>query len=107
MSKIEEALNEIFEEAAWTPDCQGKWDFDFTLLRVSSRYWPHGYNRNGKASATSEILLGMHTLKKFEVEAHSESEVKEQISKLVREWVFEYFQPTDKTLNPKQGIGNE
>lgn len=28
--------------AKWTPDCQGKWDFDGSILRVSTRYWPRG-----------------------------------------------------------------
>jgi hypothetical protein len=26
----------------WTPDCSGKWDYDYDLVRLSSRYWPQG-----------------------------------------------------------------
>jgi len=26
----------------WTPDCQGKWDYDCSLVHLSSRYWPRG-----------------------------------------------------------------
>ncbi len=26
----------------WTPDCQGKWDYDGRVLTVSTRYWPAG-----------------------------------------------------------------
>lgn len=26
--------------AAWTPDCQGKQDFDGPIISVSTRYWP-------------------------------------------------------------------
>jgi hypothetical protein len=26
----------------WTPDCQGKWDFDPTLVSFSSRAYPNG-----------------------------------------------------------------
>lgn len=26
--------------AAWTPDCQGKQDYDGRLLSISTRYWP-------------------------------------------------------------------
>lgn len=26
--------------AAWTPDCQGKWDYDGRLLSISTRYYP-------------------------------------------------------------------
>jgi hypothetical protein len=28
--------------ARWTPDCQGKWDYDGRYLVVSCRYWPQG-----------------------------------------------------------------
>lgn len=26
----------------WTPDCQGKWDFDGPVISVSTRLWPRG-----------------------------------------------------------------
>lgn len=26
----------------WTSDCSGKWDYDYDLVRLSSRYWPQG-----------------------------------------------------------------
>lgn len=28
--------------ARWTDDCQGKKDFDGTIIDISSRYWPRG-----------------------------------------------------------------
>jgi hypothetical protein len=28
--------------ARWTPDCQGKWDYDGRLIGISTRYWPCG-----------------------------------------------------------------
>lgn len=28
--------------AIWTDDCQGKKDFDGTLIHISTRYWPRG-----------------------------------------------------------------
>jgi len=28
--------------ARWTPDCQGKWDYDGRLISISTRYWPSG-----------------------------------------------------------------
>jgi len=28
--------------AKWTNDCQGKKDFDGSIIRVSTRYWPRG-----------------------------------------------------------------
>jgi hypothetical protein len=28
--------------ARWTPDCQGKWDYDGRLVSISTRYWPAG-----------------------------------------------------------------
>ncbi len=38
---------EMSEERAehhpeWTPDCQGKWDYDCNLVSLSCRYWPQG-----------------------------------------------------------------
>ena len=32
----------ITTTARWTPDCQGKWDFDGRFIVVSSRYYPQG-----------------------------------------------------------------
>lgn len=29
-------------QAEWTPDCQGKQDFDADLVRLSSRFYPRG-----------------------------------------------------------------
>jgi hypothetical protein len=43
--------------ARWTPDCQGKQDYDGRLLDISTRYWPSGYQRNGKPSAKAAIRL--------------------------------------------------
>jgi hypothetical protein len=28
--------------ATWTPDCQGKQDYDGRLISISTRYWPRG-----------------------------------------------------------------
>lgn len=30
---------DIINKSPWTPDCGGKWDLDFTLLKCSTRYW--------------------------------------------------------------------
>lgn len=30
---------DIINKSQWTPDCCGKWDLDFTLLKCSTRYW--------------------------------------------------------------------
>lgn len=38
--------------AAWTPDCQGKQDFDGSLISVSTRYWP-GPSDGGFMTVTS------------------------------------------------------
>lgn len=29
-------------DAKWTPDCQGKKDYDGQILSISTRYWPSG-----------------------------------------------------------------
>ena len=37
--RVDTDTSEFFQ---WTPDCQGKWDYDGAVVRVSSRYWPRG-----------------------------------------------------------------
>lgn len=34
--------NELTPCAKWSPDCQGKWDYDGSLISISCRYWPAG-----------------------------------------------------------------
>ena len=69
-----------FEDAVWKPDCQGKWDFDFPLVRVSSRYWPD-------FTATSSIMFGdkeiIHT--DDYIRGESEAEVKFKVEQWVNE----------------------
>ena len=35
-------LDELSVPAKWTPDCQGKWDYDGDIITVSTRYWGRG-----------------------------------------------------------------
>ena len=72
--------------AEWVDDCQGKKDFDATILRISTRYWPENYQVNKMCSAKSAIELvfketywdeGCDTLITKEFEAPTESEVKQ------------------------------
>jgi len=102
--------------AKWTPDCQGKWDFDGSLVTLSTRYWPRGggFHVMGpqtggdfvpssdimpdvKPSAHATIYLGdvadeyyddKVKLAEIEVEADTEAEVKAR----VEEWVAEQYE---------------
>jgi hypothetical protein len=42
----------------WTPDCQGKWDYDGRVVVVSTRYWPRcgGFH----ILNTAEMEKGLH-----------------------------------------------
>ncbi len=33
-------MSDILPYVKWTPDFQGKWDYDGPLLSISCRYWP-------------------------------------------------------------------
>lgn len=80
----------------WTPDCQGKWDYDGPVVRVSSRYWPrgggfHSFSREAgwqgnearpelRPSASSSILLfGEEVVESSTFEGETEAEVKAQV----------------------------
>src|SRR4051794_15112599 len=78
-------------ELKWTPDCQGKWDYDGALIRVSTRYWPRGggfsiydggefrtnENQEIRPSANSTIYLGEdEVLVEQDFEGDTEAEVK-------------------------------
>lgn len=42
-SNIRGTMSETMQvPAKWTPDCQGKWDYDGRLVSISTRYWPQG-----------------------------------------------------------------
>lgn len=83
----------------WTPDCQGKWDYDGALVALSTRYWPRGggfsvlgaegFVTNGEqgirpsahatlylGNATNEFLDEAVELAEIEVEGETEAEVK-------------------------------
>jgi hypothetical protein len=100
--------------AKWTPDCQGKWDYDGRLISISTRFWPagggfHYMDANTREfvlstdpeirpSATASIVLNYgepdergygqyRDLTKQEFEGETEAEVKAQ----VEAWVQEKF----------------
>jgi len=85
-------------ECEWTPDCQGKWDYDADLVRVSSRYWPRcgGFmamyrDDTGvrvedndarpeiRPSARASILLQEQPVAEASFEGDTEAEVKAQV----------------------------
>lgn len=55
-------------DAEWKPDCSGKYDFDFPVVRVSTRYWPDN-------TAKVTIYLGNETLISHEGYIHGYSEI--------------------------------
>ena len=72
-------------EPHWSPDCQGKWDYDGVILRVSSRYWPGNYRQDGRPSATSTILDAEREVAKQDFVGDTEAEVKAAVEAWVRE----------------------
>lgn len=98
--------------AEWTPDCQGKQDFDGQLVTLSTRYWPRGggvavFSRaegwqdndarpNIRPSAHATIYLGSTRNEHYDdavrlcdvrVDAETEAEVKAR----VEAWAAEQF----------------
>ena len=96
--------------AKWTPDCQGKQDYDGRLISISTRYWPSGggFHINDvqgfRLSTDSRIKPSAHTsihlnfgepdeygygdyrvLAEKEFTADTEAEVKVQVEAWVRE----------------------
>ncbi len=90
-------------EIKWTPDCQGKWDYDGDVVNVSSRYWPRGggfhtFSREVgwegnearpdiRPSATSSIYIGEDRIASHDFEGDTEAEVKASVEAWVAEQV--------------------
>ena len=91
-------------ETEWTDDCQGKKDYDADLVRLSTRYWPHGggfstfdtstgiwadneARPEAKPSATASIMLQEEAVSTADFKAETEAEVKA----LVEKWAQEQF----------------
>ncbi len=87
-------------EAQWEFDCGGKQDFDATLVRLSSRFWPQGggyYEWNAgqwlenkdrpkiPPSAKATIYLQDRELASASFEGHTETEVKAKLEAWARE----------------------
>jgi hypothetical protein len=43
--------------ARWTPDCQGKQDYDGRLLSISTRAWPPHYSPGRQWTAHAAIVI--------------------------------------------------
>lgn len=104
------------DKPEWTPDCQGKWDYDGPLVRVSSRYWPRGGGfsvlRNGefvtnenqdiRPSAHSTIVIGADEVwAEHEFEGDTEAQVKAEVER----WVAEQFAVIKDRLAPTPAEG--
>lgn len=89
-------------QAEWTPDCQGKWDFDADLVRLSCRYWPQGggisiFDTSTGAwedndarphippSAMASIYIQDREVAKAEFDGNTEAEVKAKVEQWARQ----------------------
>lgn len=61
---------------SWTPDCQGKQDFDFEILTASCRYYPSNYRADGRVSTFISICFGGEPMIGTRFVGDTESEVK-------------------------------
>lgn len=80
--------------AEWTLDCQGKQDYDASIIRLSTRYWPVGHANWIVASATSTLYIQDFELISKDFEGTTESEVKVQVEK----WAQEKFDEIVKLI---------
>lgn len=105
----------------WTPDCQGKWDYDGALVRVSTRYWPRGggfhtFSREEgwrgnetrpeiKPHAHSAIILGDYDGSGNDgreiAEAEFTGETEAEVKAAVERWVAEQYQRIASLLAPE------
>lgn len=112
--------------AKWTPDCQGKQDYDGRLISISTRYWPQGggfyvltprrvegneARPEIRPSATASILLNYGkpdefgfgeyiTLAERGFEADTEADTKA----LVEAWVTEQFASISRLVATHYGV---
>ena len=82
--------------AKWTPDCNGKQDYDGRLLSISTRYWPAWKSSDNRPSANAAIhvdhgiphpeeeFADYSVLAEAEFSADTETEVKAQVEEWVR-----------------------
>jgi|GEM_PF-4384321 hypothetical protein len=116
--------------AQWTPDCQGKWDYDGQLVSISSRYWPRGggfhvYNPGDgrglhpssddhpeiKPSANAAIHIlcgepdenGRNSDYAYLVEKNFEADTEEEVKAAVGVWVAEQYTRIVKCLLVEYG----
>jgi hypothetical protein len=54
-------ITDFAPAARWTPDCNGKQDYDGRLLSISTRFWPAWKSSVGRPSAHAAILID-HTV---------------------------------------------
>jgi hypothetical protein len=91
------STNTFQPTAKWTPDCNGKQDFDGPLLTISTRYWPAWKSSDNRPSASAAIVVNhgiphpeeewadYSTLAEADFAADTETEVKAQVEAWVRE----------------------
>lgn len=105
--------------AGWTPDCQGKQDYDGKILSVSTRYWPRGggyfvvENFPGqpvkiegnearpeqKPSAHSSLIINEQGGNYYElVEKSFEAETEQEVKTQVEKWAQEQMDKAVKVL---------
>lgn len=121
-------MNKAYGIAAkWTNDCQGKKDFDGSILRISTRYWPRGGGftllQNGRAlenntrpeirpSATSTIVLCYGEPQEGEpdgqylelAEKEFEGETFEEVAGQVEAWAAEQYERVAVAIARLYGI---
>ena len=68
----------------WSPDCQGKQDYDCEFMSLSCRYYPGNYRTDGKSSAVANIYFGDRVLHRTEFYGDTEAEVKSRVEAWAR-----------------------
>ncbi len=77
---------EIFDEPKWQWDCNFKLDFDGSLLRISSRFYPpHKNAGNWWEGYTAVLFLGKEIFKK-EFKFDTLDELKTEVEKFTKHY---------------------
>lgn len=77
---------EIFDEPKWSWDCNSKLDFDGSLLRVSSRFYPLHKNADNWWEGTVTVIFLETELLKKEFKCNTLDELKTEVEKFTKHY---------------------
>lgn len=92
-------MTELRPAAVWTPDCQGKQDFDGPILSISTRYWPAGYGPT--PSANVALMVDLPDGEQLEIKSQDfAADTETEVKALVEAWAQATMEAVVRPLIP-------